>query len=288
MNFLIRGFSGCLATTCIQPLDFIKVQIQLRSEKGGQSLSPVAVAKEIYKENKSIKVFYAGYGAAISRQISYTSIRLGLFYTLLDMHKKSNNNQEPGFYRKMAFSMTAGSIGAFIANPCDLALVRMQNDPHLPVAERRNYKNVVNAMTRIASEEGFTKLWTGSGPTVARAVAMNLGLMVPFEETKSRLKPYVKSENMKSSLASCVAGFFGALFSLPFDNAKTKLQKMKVQPDGKREFNGLFDAMKKTVVKEGVFRLWVGFPTFYIRVAPHAVISLITNDVLRKLVTQKK
>ena len=283
MNFLLGGLSGCISVTCIQPIDFVKVQIQLRSEKGGKSLSPFTVVREVYKEHRTVKIFYAGYSAAMIRQLSYTSIRLGIFYTLLDMHKKRNNN-EPGFLRKLGFSMTAGGIGAFVANPCDLALIRMQNDAHLPINERRNYKHVFNAMTRISSEEGFTKLWTGSGPTVARAIAMNVGVMVPFEETKSRLKPYVQSENIKSSLASCVAGVFGSLLSLPFDNAKTKLQKMKIQPDGTKEFNGLFDAMRKTVAKEGFSRLWVGLPTFYMRVAPLNIILLITNDVLRKMV----
>ena len=36
--------------------------------------------------------------------------------------------------------MTAGGLGSFVGNPCDLALVRMQADTTLPEAERRNYK----------------------------------------------------------------------------------------------------------------------------------------------------
>ena len=55
-------------------------------------------------------------------------------------------------------SFIAGSLGSFVGNPCDLALVRMQADTVMPVVECRNYKNVVDAFTRIVAEEGVTSL----------------------------------------------------------------------------------------------------------------------------------
>ena len=287
MNFIIGGISGCIAATVMLPIDYVKVQIQLRSERGSQSLSPFSVAKEIYNENKNIKIFYRGLSAAITRQLTYKSISFGLFYNLSDSHKR-RFNKEPGVLLKMAFSITAGAIGAFVSNPNDLSLVRMQNDRSLPEKERRNYRNVFDAIKRISAEEGLTKLWTGSGPTVARAISINIGLMVPFEETKSFLKPYVTSESLKVSMASLVAGIFGALFSLPFDNAKTKMQNMKVLPDGTNPYRGLFDAMNKTVRREGFTRLWVGLTTYYIRTGPFAIISLSTNDLLRKMMGVSK
>lgn len=73
-----------------------------------------------------------------------------------------------------------------------------------------------------------------------------------------------------------MAGFGGAFFSLPFDNLKTKLQRMKARPDGTYPYSGFFDCFKKSVAKEGVTGLWVGFPTFYVRVAPHAMIVRVS------------
>jgi solute carrier family 25 oxoglutarate transporter 11 len=32
--------------------------------------------------------------------------------------------------------------------------------------------------------------------------------------------------------------------------------------------------------KEGVVGLWVGYPTFYFRIAPHVMITLMCNDFL--------
>lgn len=60
---------------------------------------------------------------------------------------------------------------------------------------------------------------------------------------------------------------------------------MKKDANGKFPYKNIFDAMSKTVVNEGITKLWVGFPTFYFRIAPHVCITLITQDFLTDLVT---
>ena len=57
----------------------------------------------------------------------------------------------------------------------------------MPVAERRNYTNVVNAFVRIVREEGVTTLWRGSVTTMVRAMFLNLGMLAPYDEAKERL-----------------------------------------------------------------------------------------------------
>ncbi|RYG43804.1 solute carrier family 25 protein, partial [archaeon] len=87
-------------------------------------------------------------------------------------------------YYKMLAGMGAGALGAFIGNPADLSLVRMQADASLPVAERRNYTGVVNAMSRVIKEEGVLALWRGSSPTMIRAMVLNTAMMTTSDQTK--------------------------------------------------------------------------------------------------------
>jgi solute carrier family 25 (mitochondrial oxoglutarate transporter), member 11 len=77
-----------------------------------------------------------------------------------------------------------------------------------------------------------------------------------------------------------ISGFASSFVSLPFDNAKTKLQKMKKDAKGNYPYNNIFDALAKTVKKEGFSHLWVGYLTFYVRIAPHVAITLILQDFL--------
>lgn len=92
----------------------------------------------------------------------------------------------------------------------------------MPVEQRRNYSNVFNAFTRIAREEGFFNLWKGCQPTVVRAMALNLGMLVSYEEAKERLEKYM-SRQMAWFFASVISGAIASTMSLPFDNVKTKL-----------------------------------------------------------------
>ena len=80
--------------------------------------------------------------------------------------------------------MTAGGLGSFIGNPCDLALVRMQADSTLPAEQRRNYKHVGDAFTRIVADEGIANLWKGAVPTMLRATALNIAMLVSYDTAK--------------------------------------------------------------------------------------------------------
>lgn len=121
--------------------------------------------------------------------------------------------------------MTAGAIGSFIGTPCDLILVRMQSDSTLPVEERRNYKNVFDAFGRIVREEGVTSLWSGAGPTMCRAISLNVAMLVTYDECKERFTARFGKNNPYAIMfaASMVSACATSTASLPFDNLKTKL-----------------------------------------------------------------
>jgi len=90
------------ATSVIQPIDTIKVRIQIRSEElgAGAKISPVDIAKEIHK-SQGIRGFYKGLDSALFRQATYATARLGIFKSISDHLKaknKSKNTIQHGFY----------------------------------------------------------------------------------------------------------------------------------------------------------------------------------------------
>jgi solute carrier family 25 oxoglutarate transporter 11 len=58
---------------------------------------------------------------------------------------------------------------------------------------------------------------------------------------------------------------------------------MKKLPDGTFPYSGFLDCAMKTAGREGVTGFWAGLPTYYFRVGPHAIITLLTSEVLRKM-----
>jgi solute carrier family 25 oxoglutarate transporter 11 len=108
--------------------------------------------------------------------------------------------------------MTAGCVGAFVGTPAEVALIRMTADGRLPIgkfisfhvfnyysyhviyrrikiflADRRNYKNVFDALFRIIREEGLFTLWRGAIPTMGRAMVVNAAQLASYSQAKQAL-----------------------------------------------------------------------------------------------------
>jgi solute carrier family 25 oxoglutarate transporter 11 len=278
--FVTGASSGMFGTCCIQPMDMIKVRIQLGAAEGGAT-SPVAVASQIIKQDGFLSL-YSGLSAALTRQIIYTGGRLGLFDVFTEMSKDKAYDSVPGFAKKSLAALAAGGIAAAAGNPADLALIRMQSDSTLPPAERRNYTGVGHALTSIAKQEGPMGLFKGAMPTASRAMALNFGMLAFNSQAKEMLQAAGASSTVQVFGASGIAGFAAAAFSLPFDFVKTQIQKMKPDPvTGEMPFKGPIDCAMKQVKMGGITRLWAGFPTYYFRIAPHAMITLIAQDKVK-------
>lgn len=280
--FVTGSMSGMFATCCIQPMDMIKVRIQLGAAEGGAT-SPVTIASQMIK-NEGFLSLYSGLSAGLTRQVVYTGARLGLFDIFTDMSKEKQYENVPGFVKKSVCALGAGGIAAVAGNPADLALIRMQSDSMLPEAERRNYRGVGHALSSIATQEGPLALFKGAMPTATRAMALNFGMLAFNAQAKEMLVSAGAPAALQVFGASAIAGFAASAFSLPFDFVKTQIQKMKPDPvTGEMPFKGPIDCAMKQVKMGGILRLWAGFPTYYFRIAPHAMITLIAQDQVKAL-----
>jgi len=277
------------ATSVIHPCDMTKVRLISKSENGEPRPYPLATAKEIIRNEGGIKALYNGIDSALLRQAVYAPVRLGLYFTLSDWIKSKKPDHSPNLttLEKVVSSLTAGAIGAFIGTPCDLAMVRMLSDNNLPHDQRRNYKHVFDALNRVVKEEGFFNLWKGATPTMARAMSLNLCMMTTYDEVKELMDRRYGQLRFTPLLASAIAGLVASVGTLPFDNVKVRLQKMKRSPDGTFPYSGVMNCFKKTIMHEGVAGLWAGWTAYSFVIAPHAIIALLVADFLRKKIRKE-
>lgn len=54
---------------------------------------------------------------------------------------------------------------------------------------------------------------------------------------------------------------------------KTRLQKQQKDASGKLPYKGLLDCARKVAKEEGWLRFYRGFGTYYVRIAPHALVA---------------
>ena len=143
-----------------------------------------------------------------------------------------------------------------------------------------------NALTRIVKEEGVGGLFVGAGPTVVRAMALNMGMLASNDQAKEMLEDFgfPKGGNTVVIGGATIAGFFASACSLPFDYVKTQMQKMQPDPTtGKMPYTGPVDCAVQTFKAGGPLKFYTGFPTYFIRIAPHVVLTLVCLSALPKL-----
>ncbi|KAK2575548.1 hypothetical protein KPH14_011267 [Odynerus spinipes] len=267
-KFAIGGLAGMTATLFVQPLDLIKNRMQL----SGKKVSLGSIVSGVIK-TEGIFAFYNGLSAGLLRQATYTTTRLGIYTWLLEVASKDG---QPSFFTKAIMGMGAGVAGSFVGTPAEVALIRMTSDGRLPLAQRRNYKNVFDAIIRILKEEGLFTLWRGAVPTMGRAMVVNAAQLASYSQAKQMLLAtgYFKENITLHFTGSMISGIITTIASMPVDIAKTRIQDMKMV-DGKPEFSGTFDVLKKIVVREGPLALWKGFIPYYCRLGPHTVLTFI-------------
>jgi len=284
--FVLGGLSGIIATTCIQPIDMVKVRIQLAGEgaKGG-GVSPFTVAKNIIAQDGFLAL-YTGISAAWLRQATYTTARMGIFRAVSDYLEKNpdGTKRQTSFAEKTFAGLAAGGLGSIIGTPADVALIRMQADNTLPVDQRRNYTGVTNALVRIIKEEGVRGMFAGATPVVVRAMSLNVGMLATHDQALDSLKEYGLSPTMSNIGAKLISGFFASAMSLPFDFVKTRIQKQKKLPDGTYPYKNMIHCATRVIAEEGPMAFYRGFTTYYVRIAPHAMLTLTALDALKAAV----
>lgn len=263
LKFAFGGLAGMAATCVVQPLDLIKTRMQL----SGGSRTSFAVAGEIVAREGFVSL-YTGLSAGLLRQATYTTTRLGVYSYLFDVYKERNAGAAPGFGTKTLLGVAAGSIGAFVGTPAEVALIRMTADGRLPVEQRRNYKNVADALIRIVREEGVLKLWRGAMPTVGRAMVVNAAQLSTYSQAREMFVGYVPDGILLHFCASMVSGLITTVASMPVDIIKTRIQNAA---KGQSQIGVVTSLLKN----EGVLSLWKGFLPYYARLGPHTVLTFI-------------
>merc|ERR1712048_617108 len=137
---------------------------------------------------------------------------------------------------------------------------------------------------KIVAAEGAMGWMAGCGPTASRAMALNFGMLAFNASGKDLLKSCGVTGAPQVFGASAIAGFFASFFSLPFDFVKTMMQKQKPDPvTGELQYKSSIDCAMKIMAEGGPLRFYAGFPTFYVRIAPHAMLTLIAQDAIKKM-----
>ncbi|KAF2668341.1 mitochondrial carrier [Microthyrium microscopicum] len=272
--FWFGGSASSLAACVTHPLDLVKVRLQTQ-HNGGPKRNMVQMFGHVVKSNGFLGL-YKGLSASLLRQLTYSTTRFGIYAHLKT--SISDRRSQPSFPQLIAISSASGFIGGIAGNPADVLNVRMQHDAALPAAERRNYKNAIDGLIRMAREEGLASLWRGVWPNSMRAALMTASQLASYDIFKDLILRYTSlpDNTITHFSASLMAGFVATTVCSPVDVIKTRIMSAS-------ENKSLAKLLSDTYRNEGpgwMFRGWV--PSF-IRLGPHTIATFLFLEQHQKV-----
>ncbi|KAH8951355.1 hypothetical protein BDL97_09G023400 [Sphagnum fallax] len=290
--FALAGASNMCAAAITNPVNVVKVRMQLDGALSStQERNYPGFLKSMFRVGKEegIKGLWRGTGAALLREASYSSIRMGA-YEPLKTWFGGDDPTRSSLWIKIAAGATAGTIGGAIANPTDVIMIRMQA-PFVTTniagvtLNHWKYKGPFQAFGSIARTEGLHGLFRGVGPTMQRAAILNAAQIPSYDHTKYAL---LDSGWMQEGIAchfvsSMTAGLVTAIVMSPIDLIKTRIMQQGVRTGGAGVlYSSTLDCFWKTLRSEGPRGLYKGFIPVWMRIGPHTVITFFFYEQFRR------
>lgn len=272
LPFVRGGLAGALGWLVIHPADVVKVRLQVSGAAGtATKYSGAWHAFRMVAAQEGMRGLYSGLSAALTRQLTYTTLRLGLYGTL--RQRVVNDGETPTLLQKLSVGLVAGAMASAASTPVEVAMVRMYADGAAKTESRRGYRHIADALFRIAREEGLKGLWAGAGPTVARSMLVSSVQLAVYDQAKESILKYTSARDgvPVHFAASLTSGFCYSAVTLPVDLAKTRVQNQHVGPDGKREYRNIVQAIGRIAKQEGIPSLWRGFLPYFARCGGHTI-----------------
>ncbi|XP_002741139.1 mitochondrial substrate carrier family protein ucpB-like [Saccoglossus kowalevskii] len=298
VRYALAGVSCMCAAFATNPIDVVKIRMQLEGELAAQKGKGVAVLKNRYYDgfikggikvvqDEGIRGLYKGVLPSLLREGTYSTIRIGA-YEPIKVWLGATDPAHTPLYKKILAGATSGAIGSSIATPTDLIKVRMQAEGKLVSGQTKRYNNTYSAFADIARHEGLRGLYRGAGPTINRAAILTATQVPSYDHSKHFIlnTGLMKEGPVLHIVSSVFAGFMAAVTTSPVDVIKTRImsQQIKGIAKGEHRYRNSLDCFIKTLQSEGLFGFYKGFIPNWIRIGPHTIISFFLFEYFRKLV----
>ena len=272
LNFGLSGFSNMAASAVTNPIDVVKVKLQLDKSKG----SVMQRCWRMVREEGMTGLFSRGLVASMVREGVYGTIRLGA-YDSIKNQLHSYGVKEDWLGAKVLAAGTAGAIGSAVGAPTELVKVKMQATGW--TKSEKPFSSTLCCWRRVARTEGLKGLFCGSKAFVVRSSVLTGAQIPSYEVSKHWLKEEAQfSEGTALHLtASMAAGFVATAACSPFDFIKTRM----MNEGAKYDYNTL-KCLTQSVRAEGPLSLYNGAFANWMRLGPHTIVTFLVYERARE------
>ncbi|GAA6225788.1 mitochondrial uncoupling protein 2-like [Lates japonicus] len=278
------GTAGCVADLVTFPLDTAKVRLQIQGESKasleGQKARYRGVFGTIFTmvKTEGPRSLYSGLVAGLHRQMSFASVRIGLYDTMKQVYTRGSENT--GIGARLLAGCTTGAMAVTFAQPTDVVKVRFQAQVRLPESGSvKRYSSTIEAYKTIARDEGVKGLWKGCLPNIARNAIVNCSELVTYDIIKELILKYnLMTDNMPCHFtAAFAAGFCTTIVASPVDVVKTRF--MNSVPG---QYSGAMNCALTMLIKEGPTAFYKGFMPSFLRLGSWNIVMFVSFEQIKR------
>ncbi|XP_053176792.1 mitochondrial uncoupling protein 2-like isoform X1 [Scomber japonicus] len=282
------GTAGCVADLVTFPLDTAKVRLQIQGESRplleGQRAKYRGVFGTIYTmvRTEGPRSLYSGLVAGLQRQMSFASVRIGLYDTMKQIYSRGSENA--GIGTRLLAGCTTGAMAVALAQPTDVVKVRFQAQVRLPESGSvKRYSSTIDAYKTIARDEGVKGLWKGCLPNITRNAIVNCSELVTYDIIKELILKYnLMSDNMPCHFtAAFAAGFCTTIVASPVDVVKTRY--MNSVPG---QYKGAANCALTMLINEGPTAFYKGFVPSFLRLGSWNIVMFVSFEQIKRAVVK--
>ncbi|XP_023665714.2 dicarboxylate carrier UCP2-like [Paramormyrops kingsleyae] len=281
VKFFGAGAAACIADLVTFPLDTAKVRLQIQGE--AQSSAAVAVRYRgvfgtiaTMVRTEGPRSLYNGLVAGLQRQMSFASVRIGLYDSVKQFYTKGS--EHVGIGSRLLAGCTTGALAVAVAQPTDVVKVRFQAQAGATGVGRR-YQGTMDAYKTIAREEGIRGLWRGTSPNIARNAIVNCTELVTYDLIKDQLlRTTPMTDNLPCHFTSAFgAGFCTTVIASPVDVVKTRCMNSACG-----QYSSALNCALTMLTKEGPLAFYKGFMPSFLRLGSWNVVMFVTYEQLKR------
>ncbi|GJE94682.1 mitochondrial carrier [Phanerochaete sordida] len=285
------GIAGAMEALCCQPLDTIKVRMQLSRSGRAPGTKPrgfIATGVMIARRETPLAL-YKGLGAVLSGIVPKMAVRFASFeaYKGWLADKDTGKTSVGGVF---VAGLGAGTTEAVVVvTPMEVVKIRLQAQQHslADPLETPRYRNAGHAVYTIVREEGPATLYRGVSLTALRQATNQGANFTAYQELKKLAHKYqpelVDLPSYQHMVIGLISGAMGPFSNAPIDTIKTRLQKAQAEP-GKSAFQRILAIAQDMWRQEGVKSFYKGITPRVLRVAPGQAIVFAVYERVRKVI----
>ncbi|PRW50796.1 polyubiquitin 3 isoform A [Chlorella sorokiniana] len=288
-NAVAGGIAGAITATVVCPLDVLKTRLQVQGKAGAAMYRGVGGGLSKIMREEGMRGLYRGLTPTLVALLPNWAV----YFTAYERLKQAIGSRVAPQWSSsaavhMAAAAGAGAATMLITNPLWVIKTRLQTqNMGIRMGASGNpalYRGTIDALVRIAREEGVVGLYSGLGPSLLGV--MHVVIQFPlYESLKARFAarhadggPQSEKLNLyELILASATSKMVASTATYPHEVVRSRMHIA-----GTGAFTGLLRTCRQILAEDGVPGFYRGCMTNLLRTTPAAAVTFTSFELINR------